>query len=209
MDISWPWKLISAWFIFSAVILMVLHDWSELAFPVSFGAGYGGIVYLGRRRITEVLAPLKSVRFPAFLLASILVSVSEELYVYSLGNQVAVPDIWRDIIIVPGEWLVWFATWYLFLSRRYAFSTGEALMAAGLEGLMYEYVGTGLILSNPLGFLVSIPLTIVAYAAIFILPMQFIKFSGRRKGIWRFPVAVLLPYLLSIPATFLLYALVP
>ena len=104
---------------------------------------------------------------------------------------------------------MWFATWYLFVSRRYRFTTGEALLAAGMEGLMYEYIGNGLVLSNPIGFLVSVPLTVVVYAAIFILPMQFIKFSGQKKGVTRYPIAVLLPYLLSIPAALVLYALTP
>lgn len=209
MRTTWPWKLIAIWFFASTVILVVLRDWSELAFATSFGVGYGGIVYLGRSRIRKALPPLKTTRFPAYLAASFLVSVSEELFVYSLGNQIAVPNILRDIIIVPGEWLVWFATWYLFLSKRYQFTTGEALLAAGLEGLMYEYIGNGLILSNPIGFLISVPLTIAVYAAIFVLPMQFTTFSGQRKGKWRYPVAVLLPYFLSIPASLLLYALVP
>lgn len=209
VGVSWPWKLIAAWFIASTLILIVLRDWGELVFTYSFGAGYGGIVYVGRNRIRKALSTLKTSRFPLFLVTSFLVSVAEELYVYSLGNRIAVPQIWRDVIIVPGEWLVWFATWYLFTSRRYRFTNGGALLAAGLEGLMFEYIGNGLILSNPVGFVISVPLTIVVYAAIFILPMQFVDFSGQKMGKERYPVAVLLPYLLSIPATLLLFALVP
>lgn len=109
-----------------------------------------------------------------------LVSVFEELYVYSSGNRISVPNICQDVIIVPGQWLVWFAIWYLLIALKFSFTTGRALFAAGLEGLLFEYVGTGLIISNPIGFLVNLPQTIVVYAVIFILPMQFIRFSGKK-----------------------------
>lgn len=145
--------------------------------------------------------------FPVFLLVSIIVSVVEELYVYSLGNQVAVPNIWRDIIIVPGEWTIWFSVWYLYTARKYSFTDGEALFSAGLIGLLYEYIGKGIPLSNPVGFILAIPGTVVIYAAIFILPMQLVNFQGENNNFMKYPVSILLPYILTIPAALLLYAL--
>lgn len=196
------------WFVLSIAILSFSHDWSEVTFSASFGVIYGGLVYLYRQKISDALESSKMKNFPVYLAVCILVSVFEELYVYGLGNRIAVPNIWQDILIVPGEWLVWFATWYLFTAGKFKFTPGEALFAAGLEGVMFELVGNGMILSNPIGFLVSAPLTIVVYAAIFILPMQFINFTGNIESLWKYPVAVIVPYILVIPATYALYAIV-
>lgn len=208
MKFSLLWNVIIVWFILSAVILSLSHDWGEIIFSVSFGVIYGGLVYLYRRNISCVLGSSKIKNFPVYLAVCILVSVFEEFYVYGLGNRIAVPNILEDIVIVPGEWLVWFATWYLFISKKFKFTAGEALFAAGFEGVMFELVGNGLFLSDPLGFIVSVPLTIVVYAAIFVLPMQFINFTGEIDSLWKYPVSVLVPYMLVIPVTYLLYAIV-
>lgn len=200
--------MILIWFALSTIILSLSHDWSEVIFSASFGVIYGGIVYLCRQNISGTLWALKIKNFPVYLAVCFLVSAFEEFYVYSLGNRIAVPNIWQDLVIVPGEWLVWFATWYLFIAKKFRFTAGEALFAAGLEGVMFELVGNGLFLSDPLGFLVSVPLTIVVYAAIFILPMQFINFTGKIESFWKYPVSVIVPYILVIPATYALYAIV-
>ena len=207
MKLSLLWKVITIWFSISTVVLTLSQDWGEVIFSLSFGGFYGGLIYIFRRKISSKLELSGTRTLPVFLLVCILVSVFEELYVYSLGNRIAVPNILRDLVIVPGEWLVWFATWYLFISRKFNFTTGQALFAAGLEGIMFELVGTGLILSNPLGFIITFPLTIVVYAAIFILPMQFINFSGKNESLWKYPIAVFVPYVLAIPATFVLFAI--
>lgn len=203
------WKTILVWSIISLAILVVLQNWSEVTFVLTFVVAYGGIVFLMQKRINAYLYSSGLKRFPVYLAVCVLVSVFEEFYVFALGNRIAVPDIWKDIVIVPGEWSVWFATWYLLLAKKYSFAPGEALFAAGFEGIMFEFIGTGLIVADPIGFLISFPLTIIVYAAIFILPMQFLSFSGSYKSKWKLPVSVFLPYVLTIPVTFLLYALVP
>lgn len=201
------WKIILVWFLISTAILVFTRDYGNVIFSLSYGIGYGGLIYLQRARIRGFFSSVKTGRYAVFIFLAIIVSVSEEVYVYSLGNKIAIPNLMLDIIIVPGEWTVWFTTWYFLISRRYHFTEGEALMAAGIGGILFEYGGGLAIIDNPLGFVVSLPVTVVVYAAIFILPMQLIKFEGKRYSYSKYPVAVLLPYLLTIPMTILLYAL--
>ncbi len=203
------WKLLLSWFILSIAIMTVLQEWGEIAFALSFGVIYGGAVYWKREGIRSYINSTGMNRFPVYIVVCIIVSIAEELYVFALGNRTAVPDIWRDIVIVPGEWSVWFASWYLFLGKKFSFTTGEALFAAGVEGILFEYIGNGFIFSNPVGFVISIPLTIVVYAAIFMLPLQFISFTGSYGKVWKFPVSILMPYLFVIPVAVLLFVIIP
>lgn len=200
------WKAILIWFSLSVILLSLSREWTVVIFALTYGCLYGGTVYFLRDRLRSLFTSLKKGRFALYLLVAITVSVFEEIYVYLLGGKIAVSNIFLDIIIVPGEWSVWFATWYLFSARKFKFTYGQALLAAGLEGIFFEYIGNGLFLNNPIGFVISIPIAVVVYAAIFILPMQLIEFKGETDSLWKYPVAVILPYLLSIPAALILYA---
>lgn len=178
-----------------------------ITFLLTYGCLYGGVVYVYSPRIRQFFVSRRLNVFPVFMIVSILVSVTEELYVYALGNKIAVPSIWRDIIIVPGVWSVWFATWYLYISKKYSFTVGEALLAAGMEGVLFEYLGKILGQLDPLELLIAFPGTVIVYAAIFILPMNLMNFEGTTKTYWKYPVSVFLPYVLTIPVALLLYAL--
>lgn len=199
--------ILVVWFPVSVIIIAASGLWHEIEFIALFGICYGGLVYSRRRSIKSFFFRRKLNVFPVYMAIAIAVSVIEELTVYMLGNRVAVHNIWRDIIIVPGEWSVWFATWYLFLARRFWFTDIQMLLSAGAEGVMFEYIGNGLFLANPLGFLVSIPLAILIYAAIFILPMQLMPITGESRTLWKYPISILLPYALSIPMALFLYAI--
>lgn len=207
MKISLLWKVLLICFAVSVTILLVSGELSVAIFAMTFGGGYGGFIFTQRDRIRYFFESRKLDIFPVYITLAILVSVAEEIYVYSLGNRIAVPNIFSDIIIVPGEWAVWFTVWYYFIARRYLFNTGTALFTAGLEGLLFEYLGNGLALSNPIGFIVSIPTTIAVYASIFVLPMQLINFKGKINRWWKYPIAVILPYIFTLPAALLLYAI--
>lgn len=202
------WKVILIWSAISIFILSATHDWSEVIFTVTFGFLYGGMVYHNSQKIGDFSESSGLKNFPVYIAVCLLVSVVEELYVYSLGNRIAVPIIWKDLVIVPGEWLVWFAAWYLIIARKFAFSYGEVLFLSGFGGIMFEFLGNGLAITNIVGFIITFPLTIVVYAAIFILPMQFINFSGQSHSFWKYPASIIIPYVLTIPVTILLYALV-
>lgn len=199
------WLIIFVWFAISVAILSISFQWGIVAFAVSFGPGYGGIVYIMRKRLRLAFTGLARTRFAAFLLTALSVSVFEELYVYALGNRVAIQDIWLDIVIVPLQWAAWFSVWYLFISRKYSFSESEALLTAGFTGILFEYVGNGRIFADPVTILIFLPLTVLIYASIFILPMQFIDFTGSKNTLSKYPAGILLPYISSIPVALLLY----
>lgn len=201
------WKILLAWYAIYAVGMSLSHNWTVLAFSLTFGVGYGGGVYIMRRRIRSVFLRIKTGRFPVFIFISLAISAAEEYYVHILGNRTALANIWLDMIIVPITWIAWMSTWYLFLSRRYGYTEEEILLLSGSTGILFEYVGTGSFLTNPLGFVLSIPATIIVYAAIFILPMQMISFNGINRSWTRYPVSSILPYVLSLPVSLLLYAI--
>lgn len=193
------------WLLLSMLILSLEHAWNIIVYTLSFGIGYGVSVYLLRHKLQGRLKGLGRMRFPAFLTVSVAVSVLEELYVYALGNSIAVSNIWLDIIVVPAEWAAWFTTWYFVISRYFSFSEKQALLCAGLAGILFEYSGKSFLIYDPLAMAAFFPTTVVVYAALFLLPMQFIKFQGTHEGWLKFPISVLLPYLASLPVGLILY----
>ncbi|MCL7475236.1 MAG: hypothetical protein M8352_04255 [ANME-2 cluster archaeon] len=102
---------------------------------------------------------------------------------------------------------MWFGTWYLYLSKKYAFTEKEALMTAASTGVLYEYIGTGYFLQNPPGVVLAFPLGVVVYAAIFVLPMQLIQFTGTNNSRVKYPAGIILPFILTIPAAVVIYVL--
>lgn len=208
MNTKSVWSIIAIWFSVSIIVFSLEKMWSIVLYAISFGVVYGGFVYKIRNRIKKGIESSRFNNFFGFIIVAVLVSIAEEVYVYALGNQIAIPNILLDIIVVPTEWAVWFAFWYLLLSQKYKFTESEALLTAGLTGILYEYVGTGFFMSNPIGFFLSIPLAVVVYSAIFVLPMQFIDFSGKKDGISKYVVSVGLPYLFTIPIALIIYFII-
>ena len=111
------WRMLAVWLAISILIFAAEKQWSLIIFTLSFGVLYGGGIYRFRLRIRNAVHARRLDRFSAYAAVAVSVSVAEEFYVFALGNRIAVPDIWLDVIIVPAEWLVWFATWYFILSR--------------------------------------------------------------------------------------------
>ncbi len=205
LDTGAACKILLVWLIVSILVLSLEKAWSIVAYILSFGVGYGGLVYFSRHQLRERFSGIGRSRFPAFLMVAVAVSVTEELYVHSLGNSIAISNVWLDIIVVPAEWAAWFTAWYFVISRHFSFTEKQALLCAGLAGIIFEYSGKGFLIADPLAMAIFFPTAIVVYAAIFILPMQFIKFSGTYEGWLKYPAAVFLPYAASIPVGLILY----
>lgn len=195
------------WFGAACLILATAKEWSVVLFAVTYGLGFGGICYVLRKRVRKRLMDLHLKNYGGFLVTTVLITVGEETYCYALGNRIAHPVLWVDLLMVTIFWSVWFGTWYFFLSRWYQFQEKEALMTAGCTGILYEFVGTGAILENPGGFLLITPLAVVVYAAIFVLPLQFLDFSGKRTGSSKYVVGIFLPFFLTVPAALGLYVI--
>jgi hypothetical protein len=102
---------------------------------------------------------------------------------------------------------VWFDTWYFYLSKNYAYTEKQAILTAASTGMLNEYIGTGYFLQNPLGVVLAFPLGVVIYAAIFILPMQLIEFTGTTDLKIKYPFGVVLPFILTIPVALIVYIL--
>ena len=149
-----------------------------MAFGVTYGLVFSGLTYRFRRLVVPFFKRMGLYNYKGFLLLSVIVSLTEETYCYLLGNRIAQPVLWIDLVVVTGLWTVWFGTWYFYLSKKYAFPEKEALMTSAFIGVLYEYTGTGYFLQNPLGVVLAFPLAVVVYAAIFVLPMQLIEFTG-------------------------------
>ena len=207
MSVSWglAWKVILAWFAVVVLLFVVLGGWSLIIFAVGFGAVFGGLEYRYRHSIRPLAARLGLNNYAGFLGLSIAITAFEETFCYLAGNHIAYPVLWIDLVLIIVMWTVWFGTWYFYLSKKYAYGDKEALLLAGIVGIFYEFVGTGAFLSNPAGILLITPMAIVVYAAIFVWPMQLIDFRGKNDSWIKYPVSVLLPFILTFPVAIVLY----
>jgi hypothetical protein len=201
------WCIVGAWFFASLAVFMLIGAWSVATFALTFGLLFGALGWKCRRLVRPAMARLRLDNLAGFILLALGISALEEVWCFSFGNKVALPVLWMDVAFCAAVWLPWFLAWRLFLSKRYHFGEKEALLLAASTGLLYELVGSGAIFRYPAGLLLMAPLDIVVYAAIFVLPMQLIDFTGTRTGPGKYLVAPILPYLLAWPvaALFLLF----
>jgi len=197
--LMWYWAVLA--------LLALAREWPVVVFGLTYGAVYGGIAYRYRTGVRPLFQKMGLDNYAGFVLLCVLVTVTEETYCYALGCETAHPVLWIDLVLVTVMWSAWFGTWYFYLSKKYAFTEGEALMTAGFTGVLYESMGKGEILANPLGLLIAIPLAVVVYAAVFVLPMQLVDFTGRQESRWKYPVSILLPYILTIPVAVALFVI--
>lgn len=195
------------WFGAVLGILAFAGEWTVVAFGATYGLVFGGFAYKYRNKVRPFFRQMGLDNYAGFLVLSVFITVTEETYCYLLGCQTAHPALMIDLALVTAMWSAWFGTWYFYLSKKYAYSEKEALMTAGFVGVFYEYIGKGEIFTNPLGLLMAIPMAVVVYAAIFVLPMQLIDFTGRDESKWKYPVSVILPYILTIPVAVALFVI--
>ena len=205
MNSKLAWKIMLLWFTLVMIILSIAGEWGVVAFGLTYGIIFGGFAYRYRRKVMPFFQKIKLDNYLGFLLLAVVITITEEIYCYALGNRIAHPVLWIDLILVTVMWTVWFGTWYFFLSKKYMFTEKEALMVAGFTGIFYEFIGTGAILTNPFGFLIATPLAVVIYAAIFVLPMQLITFNGKNNSKTKYLVGSILPFILTIPVAIALY----
>jgi hypothetical protein len=194
------WLVVLVWFGIVVAIFALARNWALVSFALLFGLGFGGAAWMLRSRVQPAFRRLGLANFGGFALMAVAISSAEEILCWALGNRIANPVLWKDLVLVNGIWLVWYASWYYILSRRFAYKEKEALLLAASTGILYEYVSSGAIWTNPTGIFLGAPLAAVVYAALFILPMQLVDFSGKDEGTLKLPASVFLPYILSFGA---------
>ncbi|OPY28838.1 MAG: hypothetical protein A4E28_01299 [Methanocella sp. PtaU1.Bin125] len=199
-------SLLLLWFMGIVVIFFFFGNRSAAVFAFAYTIIYGGICYRYRDCIRSLLNGIRLPVVIKFFGIAFLVAAAEEVFCYLTGNRIALPVLWADILFCGLAWFGWFGAWYFFLSKKYRYSATEALLLAGMAGILYE--GIGPVLANPvavLPVLVIAPFIFLVYAAIFVVPMQLISFTGTKEGLWKYPVSIVLPYLASLPIVLVLF----
>jgi hypothetical protein len=180
------------------VIFALAQEWTVFIFTLIMSV-FGGLIYWKKDWLLKKLPT----GFVWFILIAAVISILEESLCFTLGCNMADPNLLIDLYIVVPIWAVWFSSWWL-MAKRYKFTQIEALMIAGFNGFLYEYVGTGAVLQDPIGWIIAYPLVSIVYSSIFILPMLMIKFTGERRNVTAFFIAAFLPFALSIPTVVVL-----
>jgi hypothetical protein len=199
-------SLLLLWFLAVIAVFFLAGNRNAAVFAFLYTIVYCGVCYRYRGDIKRFLFRLPGRAAMKFFLIAFLVAALEEIFCYLMGNHIALPVLWADVLFCGFVWFGWFGTWYLYLSKHYRFGEQEALLVAGISGLLYE--GTGLVLGNPpavLALLLIAPFLTLVYSAIFLVPMQLIGFTGTTESHWKYPVSIVLPYLVSVPIAILLF----
>jgi hypothetical protein len=199
-------SLLLLWFMAVVVVFFVAGNRSAAVFAFLYAIVYGGICYRFRSEIRRFLVNMPGNTVMKFFFVAFLVAAAEEIFCFLMGNHIALPVLWADILFCSFVWFGWFGTWYFYLSKHYRFGEQEALLVAGISGLLYE--GSGLVLANPpavLAILLITPFLALVYSAIFLVPMQLIRFTGTKESLWKYPVSVVLPFLISVPIAILVF----
>ena len=207
--VDMAWKALMVWAAVDLIIFAIVQSWNLIAFAVLFGLVFGYVSWTFRGRLRPALKKAGLDNFAVFLLLAFVIGVFEELVCWGLGNRIANPILWADLIQVCVSWLFWFATWHLFLAKRFAYSEKEALLLGASVGILYEGVSSLNIFISPLLVLLMAPLAVVIYAAIFLLPLQLIDLKGTDRSLWRYPAGIFLPYLASLPMGIVLAIVLP
>jgi hypothetical protein len=198
--------LLLLWFMALVVVFFVAGNRSAAVFAFLYAIVYGGLCYRFRDNIREFLGRLPVNTTMKFFTVAFLVAAAEEAFCFLTGNHIALPVLWADVLFCGLVWFGWFGTWYFFLSKKYYYREKEALLVAGMSGLLYE--GSGSVLASPpalLPLILIIPFLVLVYSAIFIVPMQLISFTGTKESRWKYPVSIVLPFLVSVPITIFLF----
>lgn len=199
MKISTVWKILLVWFAIVLIIFFIAKEFSIFSFGIVFVFLLGVLPWKFRNEIRKFFVKIKLNSFKGFFLVAFLITAVEETICYLMGNKVAYPVLWIDILLVFFIWLGWFGSWYFFISKKYLFTNLEMILASGLPGVLYEYVAKPEFLANPLGVLIAFPLASVIYSVIFIFPSTTLNFSGKNNSWTKWLVAMFLPFAISLP----------
>lgn len=194
------WKVVFASALGVCALLLAIGLFWLAAFALVWGVGVGLVLWRNIEKIHAALGRARLLTYPGFALVVVVVSVAEETLCAGFGCTLAVANYFVDLVVVVPMWLVWLTGWYFLVAPRFAFEYEEALLVAAVTGIMFEIVGNGRFLADPLASALSVPLVIVVYMAITAIPIRMIPFSGTRTGLSKYPFAFFVPWVLVLPA---------
>jgi hypothetical protein len=201
------YKVVLVWSTISIGIFLLLKEYGLVAYVVVFVGLFGVIAY--RQRI-ELGRFLRRIGFAHPLFFSLLVIglvLFEEYLAYVLAGPEGVmyPEhLSINMVLIATFWLAWLLSWKWYIAPKYHFTEREAIMTAGFAGIMYEIIGPMHFLDAASWLLIA-PLSILIYAAVAILPMQLIDFSGQQVSKYKYLIATVIPFLLTWPPALVLY----
>ena len=188
------WRITLAIATVALLLSAIARLWSVFLFTLTYGFGFGSILWYHRHVIER---KLRSCGFLCFLFIATGVSILEEVWCYLCGGTLARPVLWQDLLVISISWVPWFLTWRYYLSHRYRFTLDEAVLLSGLSGLLFEFVPKPQMLANIAGLLIMAPLIVIIYATTVIVPIcaTNLHWAEKRAGILAKAEAVILPYL--------------
>jgi hypothetical protein len=205
--LRWAWFTVVGLAVgISAILLAAVPAAANVgAFALVWGLGVGGLSVRYRVQAQQALAKVGLKGYLGFAVVVVVVSVAEESVCAGFGCALANPNFALDLLVVVPLWLVWLSAWYRYIAPRYAFDYPEALLVASAAGVLFETIGNGRALADPVGSTFGIPLVIVVYAGIVAIPLQLMPWTGTSRKRLRHLIAFIVPYLFVLPVAVALF----
>lgn len=202
------YKLLGIWSLLSLAVFALIGGWGLAVYMLLFVGVFGTAVFRYRSQMGRLLAQIGFRNTWLFAVLVIVTVLFEEYLIYFLVGVEGImnPNLLINMILISTFWLSWLLTWKLYLAKRYFFTEKEAIMTAGLSGVLFEIVGP-LKFLDPAAVLFITPLSVFIYATAAILPMQLVGFVGQKTGGVKYLAGVFLPFLAAWPAALLVYVI--
>ena len=190
---------IAVWASISLLISVLVKSYGLVAYVVVFVGLFGGVFIRYRSHIVGWLRNAGWSSTPKYVLLISIITLIEEWLVLVLAGRAGLMypgHFGVNMLLVLSFLVPWLLTWKLYLLKQYRYSKNEAIMTAGLAGVMYEVLNPARMM-NPAAWLMLTPLSILIYAVVAYLPLQVIEYSGRKQSRIKYLVSVLLLFVVS------------
>lgn len=97
-NIDTTWWVLLAWAAVELVIFVIVQSWNLVSFTVLFGFIFGWLAWRYRKAVRPAFRRAGLDNVGGFLLLAFWISVFEEVLCYGLGNRIANPILWADIV---------------------------------------------------------------------------------------------------------------
>jgi hypothetical protein len=105
------------------VVFFLAGNRNAAVFAFLYTIVYGGLCYRYKDNIKTFLKGLPVNTVIKFFSVAFPVAAAEEVFCFLMGNRIALPVLWADVLFCGLVWFGWFGTWYFYLSKRYRFGS--------------------------------------------------------------------------------------